>query len=485
MSQTPLYAMHTLFKQMAQPWQIWFEGAAQWHKTWATAFPNTPAETFHNYANACYETTARMLNDYGRPDFRVNDVEIDGTSYDIEENMVEEKDFARLIHFKKLDENGEPLRLNHPKLLIVAPLSGHFATLLRNTIRYFLPDHDVYITDWKNARNIPVSKGKWDTEDQIEDIRSFIQTMGPNTHVVGVCQGAAPALAATALMEADKDPNQPLSISLFAAPINPIANITQPVNIAMTKGFSFFKTLIGRVIGPYEGLGREVYSGLLQLTGFITMNLSNHIDAHKKQFENLTVGDQDSADKHNRFYTEYLSVLDMTKEFYLKTIKNVFIDQLLPKGELTVKGRLVDLSKITKTALLTVEGLKDDISAYGQTFYAHRLCKNIPANMQRNILNHFIGHYGSFNGSRCQKEIVPGVAHFIREMGAKAGLKYDPIPKSHIQPVKPRTAKQAWDEEYQYLLDKDGIALEHFVDKKSKNDPPKTRNNKQLVPVAA
>ena len=475
MPSTLLYAATAHFKKAAKPYQQTFQNMADLHKKFASIFAGTPIETGNYFFSACFETAARMLNQYNRPDFGIKEVNIGKKHYNIEEHIVDEKPFARLIHFKKVNDKGRDPVQKLPKLLLVAPLSGHFSTLLRNTVKDLLPDHDIYITDWKNAQNIPASEGKFNQEDYIEYLMDFIKTMGPNSHVFGVCQGATPALAATALLAAEDNPCQPLSLTLSGAPINATANISQPTQIALEKGMGFFRGLIGFVPSVYKGMGRRVYPGLIQLAAFMNMNLDTHTQAFSKHFENLTQGDEEAAEKHREFYDEYLAVLDMTEEFYLQTIEDNFIKRKLPNGKMTVKGKKVDPSKITKTALFTIEGGKDDISPVGQTVYAHRLCTNLPENMHRNVLDHNVGHYGTFNGSRFRKNIAPRITHLIRETGKKAGVKYSAVPANHTKPIKPRTWEAAQKEDYNTLLDAQGIAKEHFVYKNNKTHVPPAR----------
>jgi poly(3-hydroxybutyrate) depolymerase len=305
-------------------------------------------------------------------------------------------------------------RRPQPKVLIVAPMSGHYATLLRGTVEAFLPNHDVYITDWTDARMVPLAAGRFDLDDYIDYVISILHRLGGDTHVIAVCQPSVPVLAATALMEAANDPYAPLSITLMGGPIDTRCNPTGVNKLAEARGVDWFRrNVITKVPFPHPGVMRDVYPGFLQLNGFVSMNLDRHLDAHKNLFYHLVQGDGDSVQKHREFYDEYLAVMDLTAEFYLQTVDTVFVQHALPKGRMTHRDRPVDPSAIRNTALLTVEGEKDDISGVGQTEAAHRLCVNIPADRKAHYLQLGVGHYGVFNGSRFRSEIAPRIADFM------------------------------------------------------------------------
>ncbi|MDA5194283.1 polyhydroxyalkanoate depolymerase [Govanella unica] len=347
---------------------------------------------------------------YGKPKFGFDTVTIGDKDVAISEEIVVQKTFGQLKHFKREAEG-----LNDPKLLIVAPLSGHYATLLRGTVREMLPDHEVYITDWHDARNIPLWQGTFDLDDYINYIIEFIEFLGPNTHVMGVCQPAVPVIAATALMAADNNPNIPASVTLMGGPIDTRSNPTEVNKFAVSHHLDWYvQNVITRVPAPNAGCMREVYPGFLQLAGFMAMNFDRHMDAHYGMFQHLVEGDEESADASRRFYEEYRSVMDMPAEFYLQTIRQVFLEYHIPLGIMTSRGRKVDLGAITKTALLTVEGELDDISGAGQTRAALDLCVNLPASKKEHYEQLQVGHYGIFNGGKWRKFIAPHVKAFIR-----------------------------------------------------------------------
>jgi poly(3-hydroxybutyrate) depolymerase len=296
-------------------------------------------------------------------------------------------------------------------------MSGHHATLLRGTVEAFLPNHDVYITDWVDARMVPLTEGSFDLDDYVDYVISILHALGGDTHVVAVCQPSVPVLAAVAIMEADDDPYVPISMTLMGGPIDTRSNPTAVNKLAEKRGIDWFRThVITKVPFPNPGFMRDVYPGFLQLNGFVSMNLDRHIEAHKQLFLHLVRGDGDSASKHKEFYDEYLAVMDLSAEFYLQTVDTVFVRQALPKGEMTHRGRPVDPSRIKRVALLTIEGEHDDISGVGQTEAAHRLCSNIPPGRQAHYLQLGVGHYGVFNGSRFRSEIVPRISDFILSM---------------------------------------------------------------------
>jgi len=300
-------------------------------------------------------------------------------------------------------------------------MSGHYATLLRGTVEAFLPNHEVYITDWINASMVPVAEGSFDLDDYIDYLISILHVLGGDTHVIAVCQPSVPVLAAAALMEADDDPYAPLSMVLMGGPIDTRVNPTVVNRLAEQRGTNWFRrNVITKVPFPNPGFMRDVYPGFLQLNGFVSMNLDRHIEAHKQLFLNLVRGDGDSAQKHKEFYDEYLAVMDLAAEYYLQTVDTVFVRHALPRGEMTHRGRPVNPADIRRTGLLTIEGEHDDISGVGQTEAAHRLCVNIPADRQAHWLQPGVGHYGVFNGSRFRSEIAPRIADFVLSMGHRA-----------------------------------------------------------------
>ena len=369
-----------------------------------------------------FETTTRR---YGKPAFGLTETKVAGRTCTVEDRVVWRKPFCELRHFARdpevLKATGQD---NNPRLLIVAPLSGHYATLLRGTVEAMLPSHEVYITDWVDARMVPVTEGRFDLDayvDHVVEILRWMQTDDPNphgadgVHVMAVCQPSVPVLAAIGVMSMANDPCVPRSMTLMGGPIDTRRNPTVPNRLAMAHPIEWFERhVIQTVPLPYPGVMRRVYPGFLQLTGFMTLNLERHIDAHRALFRHLVDGDGDSEAQHRAFYDEYLSVLDMTEEFYLDTVLRVFQTQELARKEWKHHGQLVDLGAIKKTALFTVEGEKDDISGIGQTQAAQDLCTSIPKAMRSHYVQPKVGHYGVFNGSRWRTQIQPRVATFIR-----------------------------------------------------------------------
>jgi poly(3-hydroxybutyrate) depolymerase len=361
---------------------------------------------------AAAELFERTTRRYGKPEWGLNDTQVDGVRVPIEIRSVWEKPFCRLLHFDR--KFTRPLRQPHPRVLIVAPMSGHYATLLRGTVEAFLPTHEVYITDWADARMVPLSEGRFDLDDYIDYLIEMLHALGGNMHVVAVCQPSVPVVAAVSLMEARRDPFVPVSMTLMGGPIDTRSNPTAVNKLAENRGIEWFRShVITKVPFPHPGVMRDVYPGFLQLNGFISMNLDRHVDAHKDLFRNLVKGDGDLVDKHRDFYDEYLAVMDLSAEYYLQTVETVFVRHALPKGEMTHRGTLVEPSKVTRVALMTVEGEKDDISGLGQTEATHRLCSSIPAHRRVHYVQPGVGHYGVFNGSRFRSEIVPRINDFM------------------------------------------------------------------------
>ncbi|ACY14947.1 polyhydroxyalkanoate depolymerase [Haliangium ochraceum] len=369
---------------------------------------------------AACEVFERATRRYGKPAFGLHETVRDGHRGSVSEDVVKSMPFCDLIHFRRAwhmegAANSGRGAQDDPKVLIVAPMSGHYATLLRGTVAAMLPEHDVYITDWRDARVVPANQGAFGLEDYIEYVMKCLQHIGPGAHVLAVCQPGPAVLAATAILAARGDEAQPASMVLMGSPIDPRRSPTVPNNLATTRPLRWFeRNVITRVPPPHPGFMRRVYPGFLQLTGFMTMNLDRHFDAQVKLFNNLVEGDGESAEAHRRFYDEYLSVMDLTAEFYLETIRVIFQEHALPRGEMKFRDELVDPSAIEKTALMTVEGEKDDISGIGQTQAAHDLCTGIPDSKQLDYIQPGVGHYGVFNGSRWRNEIQPRVRDFIR-----------------------------------------------------------------------
>jgi poly(3-hydroxybutyrate) depolymerase len=377
---------------------------------------------------------ANLTRRYGKPKWRIDSVEIDG--HPVRVRAVEEwsSPWCKLTHFSRdmSDMRKAGRRELEPAVLIVAPLSGHYATLLRGTVEGFLQDHEVYITEWSNARGVPVLEGRFDFHDYIDHVRQMLQVLGPRPHVVAVCQPGPPVLAAAALMAEDGDESRPASMTFMGSPIDARLSPTVTNKLAEEKPFTWFKSnMIDTVPGPYPGMGRRVYPGFVQLASFMSMNIDKHQEAHQRYLRQLMDGDGDSAEKHLEFYDEYLSVLDLTEEFYLQTVDIVFQRYLLPKGELTHRGRLVRPELITDIGLLTVEGENDDISGIGQTQAAHALCAGLPPELKQDYVQPHVGHYGVFNGKRFREEIYPRVREFIRrrELSLSGGAGEAALPK--------------------------------------------------------
>ena len=365
-------------------------------------------------AAAC-DVFERVTRRYGKPEWGIEATEVDGQTVPISIETTAELPFCSLLHFQREAAAMPAKRPEDPSVLIVAPLSGHYATLLRDTVRAMLPEHEVYITDWQDARTVPLAQGKFGLEDYTDYIVHFLRLLGPDTHVIGVCQPGPAVLAASSVLAAQNDPCQPATITLMGSPIDARKSPTVPNELATARTLDWFEqNVISLVPWPNPGMMRRVYPGFLQLTGFMTMNLDRHMDAHLQLYRHLITGDGESADAHRKFYDEYNSVMDMTADFYLETIKTIFQDHDLPDGRMRHRGELVRPQVIRRSALMTVEGEKDDISGIGQTQAAHMLCTGIPAERRRLVVQPKVGHYGIFNGRRWRSEIQPQVRDFIR-----------------------------------------------------------------------
>jgi poly(3-hydroxybutyrate) depolymerase len=414
---TPLYWFYEMSHAALNPSRAWADATRLFFKNPVNPLSFT---TFGKSVAAACELFERSTRRYGKPEWQIASTLVGGERVPIHTSTVWERPFCKLTHFERAFKH--PPKRPQPRLLIVAPMSGHHATLLRGTVEAFLPSHDVYITDWVDARMVPLSEGSFDLDDYIDYLISILHALGGDTHVVAVCQPSVPVLAAVAVMEADNDPYVPLSMTLMGGPIDTRSNPTAVNVLAEKRGIDWFRThVITKVPFPNPGFMRDVYPGFLQLNGFVTMNIERHIEAHKQLFLNLVRGDGDSAHKHKEFYDEYLAVMDLSAEFYLQTVDTVFVRHALPKGEMTHRGRLVDPSRIRRVALLTVEGEHDDISGVGQTEAAHRLCVNIPEDRRAHYLQLGVGHYGVFNGSRFRAEIAPRISDFVLSMNQSSG----------------------------------------------------------------
>jgi poly(3-hydroxybutyrate) depolymerase len=373
---------------------------------------------FSKSMSAALEVFESLTKRYGKPAFGIESTSINGQDVAVTQKISRSLPFCDLVQFAR-DETVTGRR-NDPKVLIVAPMSGHYATLLRGTVKSMLPEHDVYVTDWKDARAVPIADGRFDVDDYIDYIIDFVQHLGPNTHVMAVCQPAVPALAATAIMAKRDMPIQPASLTLMGGPIDTRRNPTAVNTFAMGKPMSWFENNVISVVPfPQAGFMRRVYPGFIQLSGFMAMNFERHQTAYRDLFDNLVKGDCDSVKQHTDFYDEYLAVMDLPAEFYLQTVKSVFKDHDLPNRRMKYRSEIVDCSAIRKTAIMTIEGERDDICGVGQTEAAHDLCTGVPADEHYHYLQLGVGHYGVFNGTRFRTEIQPRIREMIRTIEFK------------------------------------------------------------------
>ena len=421
-----LYQLYDFQHALLTPARISAELARGfWRNPWNPLSRTQIARTLAAGAEVFERATRR----FGEPDWGLTSTTIDGKKVDILEEIIVDKPFCHLIHFKR------DIRRKDPRVLVVAPMSGHYATLLRGTVEALLPHHDVYVTDWIDARQVMMKEGKFDLDDFITYLREFMSLLGPQTHLIAVCQPAVPVLAAVSLMAAEDDPNQPLTMTLMGGPIDTRYSKTAVNKLAEERPLTWFeKALIDTVPGYYPGGFRKVYPGFTQLRNFVSMNLDRHVGSHMKFYQHLVQGADDSAEFHRKFYNEYNAVMDITAEFYLQTIDTVFQRHLLPRGQmkwrdpLTHKLVSVNPGAIEHTALFTIEGELDDISSRGQTTAAHDLCINLPQRKQFSLFQLKTGHYGIFNGTKYRKEIMPRIRHFMREFDHGC----DPVPAADL-----------------------------------------------------
>ncbi len=401
------YQLHELGYLAAGPARAASDLARFWAKT-----PLVAPTTIGRTVAASAEMFERMTRRYSKPRFGLDRTTVEGREVAIAEEVVWEKPFCRVLRFKRDLPSGTP----QSKLLIVAPMSGHYATLLRGTVEGLLPHHDVYITDWADARMVPLATARFDLDDYVDTLVEICHALKADDaplHTLGVCQPAVPLIAAVALMESAGDPHVPTTMTLMGGPIDTRRSPTAVNLLAEKRGSHWFReNCIHTVPFPYPGFGREVYPGFLQLSGFMAMNIDRHVDAHVEMFNHLVKGDDDGGEKQRTFYDEYLAVMDLTAEYYLQTIDVVFVEHRLPKGTMTHRGEPVDLTAIRRVGLMTVEGENDDISGVGQTHAAHDLCSNLPDSLKAHHLQKEVGHYGVFNGSRFRRDIVPAIVDF-------------------------------------------------------------------------
>jgi poly(3-hydroxybutyrate) depolymerase len=383
-------------------------------RAWASmaAGSNTPPLLSDHPAmrnlTAVYELIARAGLTHTRPPFGIDTVTVGNREVEVHEEAAAATPFGTLLHFKK------DIATTQPRVLLVAPLSGHFATLLRATVRTILPDHDVFITDWHNARDVPLTAGRFGVDEYTDHVIKFLETMGPGSHVLAVCQPCVAVLAAAAVMAQNGNPAQPRSMTLMAGPIDTRVNPTKVNELAKKRTIDWFeRTLTASVPLRYPGAFRRVYPGFVQLVAFMSMNIERHVKAHKELYDNLANGELEKAAVTKAFYDEYFAVLDLAAEFYLETVRLIFQDHALPLGELEWHGQKVDPSAIRKTMLLTVEGERDDICAVGQTVAAHDLCSKLRPYLKRHHMQAGVGHYGVFSGTRWEKQIYPILKNVI------------------------------------------------------------------------
>ncbi|WP_417360781.1 polyhydroxyalkanoate depolymerase [Gallaecimonas pentaromativorans] len=438
-----LYEFHATALQAMQPLHLWAQALKkQLTLPWSLA----PYTHTGRYMLAGIEFMERCTNNYEKPEFGLNATEIDGTTVMVREQVAATRPFCELKHFRRFSKRQDP------KLLIVAPLSGHYATLLRGTVAHFLPDHEVYITDWVNAREVPLSEGGFSFDDYVDYVIEFIEQLGPDVHVLAVCQPSVPVLVACTLMAMRKSDRQPLSLTLMGGPVDTRINPTEMNDYASDHDLEWFEeNVVCTVPEQYPGVGQKVYPGFIQLSGFMMMNPDLHIRKHFKFYEDLIHGDGDSAEAHRDFYNEYLAVMDLPADFYLETVQKVFIEHQLPQGKMTYRGQVIDPGAIEKTALMTIEGEFDDITGMGQTEAAQRLCSGIAPARKLHYVQKGVGHYGIFNGRRFREEVGPKVKDFIRshqqppaeaEAKAPAAANATPaaakaVPVAKAGPVKP------------------------------------------------
>ncbi|WP_424191566.1 polyhydroxyalkanoate depolymerase [Ampullimonas aquatilis] len=408
-----LYQLHEYQRAVMNP-------VTEWAHSMSRLFANTSSPlSFTPGANrivAGLELMYRLGKDYEKPEWGIRSVQAKGHEVPIFEQTVLRKPFCNLIRFKRFSDDPDVIKemRKDPVVLVVAPLSGHHATLLRDTVRTLLQDHKVYVTDWVDARMVPVADGVFHLNDYVEYVREFLTLLGPEVHVISVCQPTVPVMAAVSLMATDKDPHSPRSMIVMGGPIDARQNPTKVNNLAMTKPYSWFENnVIFRVPSNFPGAGRLVYPGFLQHTGFVAMNPDRHFKAHYDYYLDLLRGDEDDVESHRKFYDEYNAVLDMDAGYYLDTIKTVFQDFSLPKGTWEVHGKLVRPQDIKKTALMCIEGELDDISGLGQTKAALEMCSGISKDKKEYYQAVGAGHYGIFSGSRWRNIVYPEIRRFI------------------------------------------------------------------------
>lgn len=407
-----LYQLHELQRRFWNPVSAWAQATSQLFSNPYSPWSYTPLS---RRIAAGYDLLYRLGKQYEKPEFGLRSTTINGVEVPVIEEVVLAKPFCRLLHFNRQLPSTGTKRAADPTVLIVAPLSGHNATLLRDTVRALLPNHDVYVTDWVDAKMVPVAEGPFHLDDYVQYVIEFVQLLGPDVHVISVCQPTVPVLAAISLMASSKDPKLPKSMTMMGGPIDPRRNPTQVNALAMRKNMPWFQNhVIFAVPAAYPGYLRKVYPGFLQHAGFVAMNPDRHLKSHWDYYLDLVKGDRQDAEEHRRFYDEYNAVIDLPAEYYLDTIRIVFQETQLMEGKWHVHGQPVRPQDIRTVALFTIEGELDDISGSGQTQAAHELCTGIPKSKHRHMTAEGAGHYGIFSGRRWREKIAPEIAKFIR-----------------------------------------------------------------------
>ncbi|GMV59951.1 polyhydroxyalkanoate depolymerase [Betaproteobacteria bacterium PRO7] len=407
-----LYHLHELQRKFLNPLSVWAQATSELFSSPYSPLAYTP---FSRRMAAGYDLLHRIGKHYEKPAWDLPTTTIEGREVRVTVEAVIDKPFCRLLHFRRGLKNGQAKRENDPTVLVVAPLSGHHATLLRDTVRALLPDHNVYITDWVDARLVPITHGPFHLDDYVDYVLEFIRHLGPDVHLISVCQPTVPVLAAVSLMASAGDPKLPKSMTMMGGPIDTRRSPTAVNALAQRKTYEWFENnVIFKVPSSYPGYLRSVYPGFLQHAGFVAMNPDRHLNSHWDYYLDLVKGDQDDVESHRRFYDEYNAVLDLPAEYYLDTIRIVFQEHRLPNGTWYVRGQRVAPEDIKTVALFTIEGELDDISGSGQTQAAHDLCRNIPKSRQKHLTAQGVGHYGIFSGRRWREMIYPQIRDFIR-----------------------------------------------------------------------
>jgi poly(3-hydroxybutyrate) depolymerase len=408
-----LYHLHELQRRFLNPVSVWAQATSELFSSPYSPFAYTPLS---RRLAAGYDLLHRIGKEYEKPEFGLRFTRIGEVDVPVVEEVVVAKPFCRLLHFKRVFPDQMARRRPDPKILMVAPLSGHHATLLRDTVRALLPDHDIYITDWINARLVPISHGPFHLDNYIDYVTEFLHLLGPNVHLISVCQPTVPVLAAVSLMASANDPKQPRTMTMMGGPIDTRSSPTEVNALAIRKPYEWFENnVIFKVPPAHPGYLRRVYPGFLQHAGFVAMNPDRHLTSHWDYYLDLVKGDLDDAEDHRAFYDEYNAVIDLPAEYYLDTIKIVFQEHRLPNGTWHVRGRRVAPEDIKSVALFTIEGELDDISGSGQTRAAQGLCSSIPKARKQHWTAEGAGHYGIFSGRRWREHIAPRIRKFIRE----------------------------------------------------------------------